>query len=392
MTATRDGALCITHAAMCSPSGDALGLQYAALQSGLSAVTREGVLSVTDGNGEAVPATVSAIEQLESPDAGERCAAMLGTAWETLCAGSENPLNAPDTRVRILLPPASSARGRRMDIEALRAAMRDAHGEAPRADVRILHSGEAGDGGLAEARHWLNAGRWERIVFGGVDSLVGLDTLRALAADGLLFSAANGRGCIPAEAAALVVLEKRAAGAQSGALTLRGILRCREDGLGLSEIMAHALDAAGLAPDDPGQVYADVHAGADLAEEWYRARKRFWQPTLPDALRHAVELGLAAQPALDDPAPALRALHPVFGHPGAARLPVQLALAWTGQRFERQMQPLGFPAPRPVLICESTDGRCWDAVSLVPADYAAARNEMNRHHEHRKEALCSKAR
>ena len=77
----------------------------------------------------------------------------------------------------------------------------------------VLHPPGAGATGragvftaLTAALHWLDGGTERRALVGGIDSLVDLETLDALAADDRLLGATNLDGAIPGEAAAFVLL------------------------------------------------------------------------------------------------------------------------------------------------------------------------------------------
>ncbi|RFA24131.1 hypothetical protein CAI21_22660, partial [Alkalilimnicola ehrlichii] len=169
-----------------------------------------------------------------------------------------------------------------------------------------------------------------------------------------IMTAGAGQGIVPGEAAGAVALT-RTPGAQPVRAWLRGWASEPEPAVGNAETerlmglrtaIKTALEQAELAA---GQLQAVSHGlGAEIAGEleWYQTHGAFWR---------------------GQPGPEQQRLHIAFGDVGVAALPLQLALIAAEYDYQRRLAPYDFPAPGPVLVCDTPDAPVRGAVCLTPA-------------------------
>lgn len=212
----------------------------------------------------------------------------------------------------------------------------------------------------------LNEGKWQAVIFGGVDSLISMDTCLALNDDNRLSTSTNSSGLVPGEAAAFVVLQTRDLALRSSS-TIKAYLK----GLGVAaEPNARAADTqatAGLASAinqalaQAGIVASDIHGiihnlGAETVHsfEWYQTTQALWPRRVSEQQRMAVQNGEIKQADLpDDPLPETILPYLTMGEVGAAVLPIQLATALSWIEYDVSQSRWGFPIRQHLLVCDT---------------------------------------
>lgn len=163
-----------------------------------------------------------------------------------------------------------------------------------------LFEDEAGFGALLRtADRALRGGALRRCLVGGVDSPLDPATIRARDHAGVLFTPENAGGAAPGEAAAFVLVERAADGADG--LTISGVAQGREvpfvrgaDARPAGVALARCLSATrAAAPVEVGTVYTSLNGAAHRAFDWGSALVRLEAeaPFAPEAVHPATMVG-----------------------------------------------------------------------------------------------------
>ncbi len=305
----------------------------------------------------------------------DRIQILLELLLERLLSSPQPPDGA---RLHLVLPPADTPRGARLDPARLR---RDLCREPAAGDLDPVLEHQAGPvaAHLRAACEALARGEAEEILFGAVDSLLDPLTLDRLGRAGQLETGA-GTGVVPGEAAAVVRL--RAAAPEPGGVVLAGLALATEPHAGRPHRERQTGLAAALREAAGGQMPdAVIHAAGCRRLhllEWHQVQGALWPPPPP------ADPGAAAEPqaagatgsgeapeAGEVPgpggAPEELNLGLAVGDAGAAALPLALALGCA-----RLLE--GEPPAASAVACEWEAGPGRAAVRLARPDAAG-------HHE-----------
>jgi len=235
-------------------------------------------------------------------DCGARMCALARPAAAEALAGLSVGGARPGVRLHVFIGlPTPRAGLARVPVEHLGDDLRA--GAKPTADLVSLHSFYDDHAGgvcaLSAAVEHLNTHRTDVCLVGGVDSLLALDTLDALQAEGRLFTADNPRGLVPGEAAAFCLV-----------LTEQGCIRLRLPPLA-------ELDGLGLASESVPLGRPAVCTGAGLSRAFTDALATLGSARVDDLL-----CDLNGEPyRADELAFALTRTADRFHRPGSSRAP-----------------------------------------------------------------------
>ncbi|RFA29866.1 hypothetical protein CAI21_08510 [Alkalilimnicola ehrlichii] len=306
-----------------------------------------------DGSGDK-PLQTAAIDEALLPlelSPTDRVGLMLGYALASLEKTLPSEYVTDDRRLHVLLPAQSTLRGEALDPAQIKALALEAAPAFSVCDWQFDTSGQSGTSALTQLANDPEA---NSVIFAAVDSLVDVATCFELARARRVMTLGATQGLVPGEAAAAVVLT-RAPGEQPVRAWLRGWASEPEPAVGNAETerlmglrtaIKTALEQAEL---DAGQLQAVSHAlGAEVAGEleWYQIQQQYWH---------------------GQRGPEQQRLHQAFGDVGVAALPLQLALTAAEYDHQRGLEQYGFPAPGPVLVCETPNAPVRGAVCLTPA-------------------------
>ncbi len=349
-------------AGVCTQAGDADFASFAAVALKMLGAVPDPLVLVPASNGQGeLPVLKAGIEETVVPselNAAQRMVVLLHDALRALLRELPADSLGVDTLVQVMLPATHTARGEDVDPAFIQASL-----------VELLPDYEAcrwrfssDDNGALPGLDALIAEDDARVkIFAGVDSLVTAVTCMELARTGRVMTVGGDQGLVPGEAAAAVALaandvqaKRRAWLASWASEPEPAVGKAYSQGLnGLRTAIERALCAAGLAPGAVASVWHTLGAEITGELEWFQVQRRLW----PAAT------GL--------PAPQTLRLFHAFGEVGAATLPLQLALASASFDYARSMHRFGFPAPGPVLVCETGDAPMRGALCLLPEPSAA---------------------
>lgn len=363
----------ITDTACVGAAGEGAGAHYAALRGALSATASNPVVTAPGPDGRHAPAVSAPTEWIEGDEPVVRVTELLKAALQTLALpGGEGLL------IEIALPGEDSCRGRGIHPEWLGKALQE---HVPTgATLELVPAEGLIAERLARRAGELSEGRWQSVVFGGVDSQIDPPSLLSWAREGRLLTAGGQSGRAPGEGAALLRLES--ARSECPALArLAGLAHAAEPHhrqaearrvAGLAQAIEQALKAAGHAAASIDSVWLGLGAERWEALEWHQTVCALWPGQLAPDMHHALELGLLedAEPTRSLPEPFL--LHRAFGDWGVAELPLALVLACEHLRFQQRWRDYGFSAGGPALVCESGDWSARAAACLEPNERIVA--------------------
>jgi 3-oxoacyl-[acyl-carrier-protein] synthase-1 len=277
----------------------------------------------------------------------ERIAMLAETALVAVAGRLPAGLPSGSLLVLTLLPPEDTSRGKNIDKDEFQKRLVSCHPKMTSASFRFVSAGQGGVETLKQVCSELNQGMWERVVFGGVDSLVDMVTLSELVGTGKAMFQGDGEGVIPGEGAAYLVLEKRTS---TGAMARLDALCAasepnhnqahRKQMTGLTTAIKNVIEYAGTTPDKLDSIVLPFSGMTPDALEWHHVVESVW------SRRENISRNFET-------------FHPAatLGATGAATLPLSLALGCA--RFE-----FDFPPAEKILVCEAGDGPPRGAVFL----------------------------
>lgn len=290
-------------------------------------------------------APVADLAEVELPR--ERMAILAETALRAIADRLPDTLPSGSLLVLTLLPPDDTHRSKNIDMEEFQKRLISCHPKMAWASFRFVSAGQGGVEALKQACEELHQGMWERVVFGGVDSLVDMVTLSELVSSGDAMFQGDGEGVIPGEGAAYLVLEKQSS---VGAMACIDALCAasepnhnqahEKEMTCLATAIRNVMENAGTTPDKLDSIVLPFSGLTLEAMEWHRALESVW------SRRENISRNFET-------------FHPAttLGATGAAALPLGLALGCA--RFEFNYSP----AER-LIVCEAGDGPQRGAVFL----------------------------
>ncbi len=356
--------LAITGWGLRCATGDQIFALLGAVGTGMSLarpdVVHEGLKP--DGTGTAPVLTCPVLEVAEGPV--ERLLELCGRALAGLSFVDEAPDRSGRVRLLVQGPPADSERGQLAAEQDWLGSLSAWLSSELAVDWTVEQVPSALDG-LLMAADLIGGGACERVVLGGVDSLLDPLTVAELAQARKLLVHGAGDGLVPGEAAAFVVLESAAAGARSLG-RLRAVARRSEPAHGrpdetrlegLASAMETVAEITQASPDCIECVVVPLAGHRHRMLEWHQATTRLWPLRLAETERQAMERGEveAPQPV---PEPEREILDPgiTLGETGAAGLWLSLLLACARFDFD-------WPAREAVVVAHMPDaperGAIW---------------------------------
>jgi 3-oxoacyl-[acyl-carrier-protein] synthase I len=348
----------ITGAGVYAATGDLDAALWAAVATRLSSARPVENLSVPaagrQGMAQPYSAPIAALPIEMGADI--RIPFMAGQAFTQACTFLPQNRSGMHILVLTLVPEPSSERpgANSVNQPALAEALRQTHPALAEAEVRFAPADSGAAAHLAACIEELYQGKWDAVLFGGVDSLVDPITIQALAAQGRCRTDRNPEGTLPGEGAAYLLLQK-----PDKAVPVLAVIAGL--GHGTEGNHGHAADrpmfalaesieeVLGQGQCDPARVETIVlPMGNDIAAalEWHQVRCKLW--LTPENINPEME-ELSPQAAIGDT--------------GAAALPLALVIGCA--RFEFDFSPV-----ESILVCEGAQGPARGAVLLKKEPYA----------------------
>ena len=288
------GAWCVTAAGVGAVA--ALG----AVADRISAIRPHPTIACPDGaDGAAmVPAMYAPWEDMPDNVAlQQRFLTLIDAACRDIGADSDAEGSfAGRGRVFLLLPSAGSARGRQLDVEAIRRAFTEALPGRAHAEVTVRAAEEGVTAVVAGELAGISSGTLDWILIGAVDSLIDPVTLLELLRDGKLRLRGKG-GVVPGEACAFALFRRVVTGTKAPVITLTSMATAGEPNhgradeaamRGLGEAIGAASSGSGLDVRQCDHVFADLRDDADGELEWWQTTRALWRVTIPERYRRAV--------------------------------------------------------------------------------------------------------
>ncbi len=305
---------------LCCAAGNQPFALFAASAAGLSLASPDPVNEALSPDGtRLVPALTCPASPDTDADPDTRLFELAALALDDLLSSSVTPANAGEREIRLLLPPAESERGCRLDPDDWAIRLREAVGLPEAVTIQIDHAQESILDTLREAALRVRNREVARMVFGAVDSLLDPLTVVELQQARRLMPEQGMGGIVPGEAAVFIELEADDGKGNNLAL-LDAIATAPEpDAERVEEVAVAGLASAIAALDaDAGNIDCIVHGLAvEPARqlEWHYTRNRLWPLRLDEAQRQAMQTGeldapqpeTNAEPEMLDPAHTLGA-------------------------------------------------------------------------------------
>ena len=368
------GAWCVTAAGVGAVA--ALG----AVADRISAIRPHPTIACPDGaDGAAmVPAMYAPWEDMPDNVAlQQRFLTLIDAACRDIGADSDAEGSfAGRGRVFLLLPSAGSARGRQLDVEAIRRAFTEALPGRAHAEVTVRAAEEGVTAVVAGELAGISSGTLDWILIGAVDSLIDPVTLLELLRDDKLRLRGKG-GVVPGEACAFALFRRVVTGTKAPVITLTSMATAGEPNhgradeaamRGLGEAIGAASSGSGLDVRQCDHVFADLRDDADGELEWWQTTRALWRVTIPERYRRAVAQGVIAAPEAVNAVPPLTRIGDALGDVGGAALFVQLAVSAEWRRFNDSWSRFGLGTPfHHWLICETAAGNVRGALCMTDA-------------------------
>lgn len=349
----------ITAIGLVCSAGDQPFALLGAVGTSLSAAAPDPVLSFPvpgkDEEACALSAPVPGLEEIPHP--AERMEILAVTALGHALDQVSGELATGKTLVLTLLPAKRSPRGGAFNPQALEVSVKTQLPMLQAAQFRFVEAESGAVAALLQACRELAARSWNRVIFGGVDSLVDPVSCTELALAGRLMTVGGVEGLVPGEGAAYLVLQAAdKAGTKPPGTTLARILGAAQTTephagqadskpmTGLAAAIRQSLPQSQGSAQQLAGIILPLGAETASALEWYQTTEQLW-PTRPQQ-----------QPTTTTPREEWP-LHLALGELGAATLPFALALACA--RFDFEHPPL-----ETILACEAGDGPARGAVLL----------------------------
>lgn len=200
-----EAAIAITAAAAVGPAGASLAGHLGAVQTRLSCIAADPVLTAPGPDGPFKPVMLARAEWVEGEGPTTRCLQLLHAALDELPPPALEPL-----LLQLLLPSLDTPRGAYLDEVSLRESLAQRDDAYAQAELVLARADGAATATqlLEQRRLELASERWAAVVYGGVDSLIDAPSVLALARQGQVLVQGGRQGRAVAEGAALVLLER----------------------------------------------------------------------------------------------------------------------------------------------------------------------------------------
>ncbi|MFV2058278.1 MAG: hypothetical protein ACC707_17570 [Thiohalomonadales bacterium] len=355
--------LAITSYGLQSVTGNQDFALFGAIATMLNASAEDPLTEVPspDGYGSN-PAIIAPIQKFEEYNPGDRMIMCLQNA--ILDAIERLPpvtLNGVDKKqlFMIITPATVFERSRTINIDSWKEFLKEELDEFSASQVHFINADANVTKNLQIALAAINEGKFDTLIFAGVDSLVNDITCNELVTQNKLCSNTISDGVIPGEAAACVVIEKIDAKKTNALAIIKNLAFAEEPNSGkphlkqlsgLSQAIQSVTQQAGQLPDDIDCIIRNSTTEQHFELEWYQTTQRIWSNKLSEKDRVAYQLG-----ELDEP-PKLKSrklpeelkTSYTLGEIGAASIPLNLVLA--GARFD-----FNYPVVKNCLICEANE-------------------------------------
>jgi 3-oxoacyl-[acyl-carrier-protein] synthase-1 len=342
----------ITGAGVYAATGDLGFALFAAVATRLCCgCPTAGLFVPAAGQGVAQPYSAPIAALPLEMNADIRIPFMAGQALTGACAFL--PSNPAGLRVLVLtlLPAASPERPQDSgpDRASLAEELRSTHPTLVTAEIRFAPVDTGAAVHLAACIKELHHGKWDAVLFGGVDSLIDHATILALASRGYCRTDRNAEGTLSGEGAAYLLLQLPDKASPAMAV-IAGVGYDREENHGkaadrqmtaLASVIQEALDQGQCSPDRLETIVEPMGSSVPAALEWHQVRRKLW--LTPEN----INLGMEELSPLS-----------IIGDTGAAALPLALVIGCS--RFE-----FNFPSVESVLVCEGDQGPARGAVLLM---------------------------
>jgi len=310
-------------------AGDQLYALLGAVGTNLSCAIPHSVLTVPNSEGEEGAALFAPVPGLEPySEREERVAELALHALGTALTECPDVLSGHRVLVSTFLPPMAEE-----DISDLEALLREEIPALNNATLRFSSCEEGVVAALESLCVELASGTWEAVIFGGVDSLVGIENCRELLRQGRLMAPHCAAGVFPGEAAAYLVLQADRADEDSTrpCATLIAASQAPEPHAGqggdkkmngLAQALTEAADRSKIRFAEVGEVVLTLSTETANQLEWHQTLMCLW-PTVGEV-----------SPGESPIDPQILRLHSTLGELGAATLPLALALGCARFEFE----------------------------------------------------------
>ena len=344
-------ALVVSALGVCCRSGDQPFALFGAVAGQMSGSEADAQLSLAvpggDEDAKVLTARVAALGDDEDPH--ERMGLLAETALDQALKSLPEDFDWERLLILTLVPDGRNPRALtapalqrlQMDLSRLREGL-------SRVVFRFVSCAEGAVSQLQAACGEMKQGKWQAVLFGGVDSLVDLVTCTLLAQEDRIATTHNSEGLVPGEGAAYVLLQQEPATASLARLAGIGCSVELHAGdavdkrmSGLSTAVATALAASNLPPEAIDCVVAPHDGSLSGALEWYQTVERLF-PRREASPRDFEELLLCRS----------------FGELGAAALPLSLALGCARLEFT-------YPSVKHVMVCETGESQQRGAVLIM---------------------------
>jgi 3-oxoacyl-[acyl-carrier-protein] synthase-1 len=339
----------ITGIGLCCQPGTEPFALFGAVGTNLSgARTHDCLEAPLPGKKDQAPILYTPVSRLEGRDTPhDRIVVLAQIALEK--AAEQIPVGIPGEAILVLtlVPTQQTPRGRNLDLEDLKEQLTSCHPRLDSACFRFVPVDQGSVETLQEICAELQQGKWQVVLFGGVDSLVDIVTCTELVCQGKAMLKGGVEGIIPGEGAAYLVLEKQPSGKCWARINAaHSVPEPHHDQAhdkpmtGMTAAIKAAMQDAGITPEKLDGIVLPYGGRMVEALEWHQVVETVW-PRRENIPREFEVLRLCS----------------TLGETGAAFLPLGLALGCARFEFE-------FPTADNLLVCTCHPSTSRGAVSL----------------------------
>lgn len=353
---TKPAPVFITGIGLCCQAGTEHFALFGAVGTHLSGARAHACLEAPlPGKKDKAPilyAPVSRLEGLDMPH--DRIAVLAQIALKKAVEQLSETISGEAILVLTLIPPTQTPRGKNLDLADLKETLTSCHPRLDSACFRFLTVDQGSVESLQETCAELQDGKWQIVLFGGVDSLVDIVTCTELVYQGEAMPKGGVEGTVPGEGAAYLVLEKQPTGKCRAQISATCAAPEPHHGqahdkpmTGLTDAIWTAMQNTDISPEKLDSIVLPFGGRMVEALEWHQVVEAVWPrreciPREFEVLRPGTTLG----------------------ETGAAALPLGIALGCA--RFE-----FDFPTANNLLVCTSHPSTSRGAVSLTRLEQGA---------------------
>jgi len=312
--------VCISGIGLRCATGNQPFALFGASAAGLALASPDPVHEALSPDGtRKVPALTCPVSPDMDADPDVRLFELAAPALRDLLASSVAQAGTWQREIHLLLPPAESERGRRLDPADWGMRLREAVELPETVTVQVAHARGSILDALREMALRVRNRELERPVFGVVDSLLDPLTVDELQQAGQLMPEQGMGGIVPGEAAVFIELET--AGGKGNSLARLDCVSIapEPDAERVEEVavtgLANAIAAIDTNPNTHDCLVYGLAVEPARQLEWHHARNRLWPLRLDETQRQAMQAGeldapqpaAGAEPEMLDPAHTLGA-------------------------------------------------------------------------------------